>query len=342
MAQATAAAKTPTMQDVANAAGVSLGTVSHVLSESRYVRPHTRARVESAIQDLGFRPNRVARALVRRRTNTVGVVLPDIANPFFAELARGAEDVLGEADYAAVLGNSDNDPEKERRYLANFSDRGVDGMIVAIAAKADRDELRERASRVPTVAVDRVVPGWAGDRVVGDNVTGMGLAVEHLARLGHKRLALINGEIALSTAMERRIGFVRALDLNRLEAVSLTDGAFTFESGFKQAVELLQRDDRPTAVCAANDLLALAVLAAADERGCRVPEDLSVVGYDDIAYAKLVSPSLSTVRQPAYDSGSAAAHLLLERLRGLRRTSKRVVMKPELVARPSAGPRGAR
>ncbi len=339
-AQASDSNKVPTMHDVARVAGVSIGTVSHVLSRSHYVRPETRARVEVAVDELGFRPNRVARALVRRRTNTVAVVLPDITNPFFAELARGAEDVLGTADFAAVFGNSDNDPDKERRYLSNFGDRRVDGMIIVIAAETDGNEISDLAERMPTVAVDRVISGWRGDQVVGDNEAGMALAVHHLVELGHRRVALINGDRRLSTTVERRLGFGRALQVEGLQPVSMTDGAFTYESGFQQALELLGRSNRPTAVCATNDLLAFAVLAAASEKGCRIPQDLSVVGYDDIAFAKLASPSLTTVRQPAYDMGATAAHLLLERLQDDRRLSKRVVTKAELVVRGStAAPR---
>ncbi len=328
------------MRDVAQVAGVSLGTVSHVLSSAHYVRPETRARVDAAIMELGFRPNRVARALVRHRTNTVGFVLPDITNPFFAELARGAEDVLSEADYAAVLGNSDNDPVKERRYLASFGERGVDGLIVAIAAASHADDVRSLAERIPTVIVDRTLPGWRGDNVVGDNRTGMGLAVRHLSGLGHRRLALINGDAHLSTASERRLGFSQAVVAEGIADVSYSDGAFTFESGYQQAIALLDRSNRPTAVCAANDLLALAVLSAASDRDCTVPDELSVVGYDDIAYAKLASPSLTTVRQPAYDMGAAAARLLLERLRDERRNARRLVVRPQLVVRRStASPR---
>ena len=325
----------PTMRDVAKVAGVSLGTVSHVLSRAHYVRPETQARVESAIEELGFRPNRVARALVRRRTNAIGVVLPDIANPFFAELARGAEDVLSEADYAAMLGNSDNDAVKERRYLASLGERGVDGLIVALAAASHADDLRGLAARIPTVSVDRVVSGWLGDSVVGDNRAGMGLAVRHLTGLGHRRLALINGDTRLSTASERRLGFRKAIIAEAITDVSYSDGVFTFESGYEQALVFLNRADRPTAICAANDLLALAVLAAAGDRGCRVPDELSVVGYDDIAYAKLASPSLTTVRQPAYDMGAAAARMLLERLRDEQLAARRLVMKPQLVVRGS-------
>ena len=334
-------ANVPTIEDVARRAGVSVGTVSNVLSNARFVRLATRAQVEQAIQELGFRPNRLARALVSRRTNTIGLVLPDIANPFFAELARGAEDILGEQDYVVVLGNSDNDPRKEQRYLSNFDDRRIDGIIVVIAAASDAADVRGLANQLPTVAVDRTVPRWRGDTVVGDNRLGMSLAVKHLAELGHDRLAFIDGDSRLSTASERHDGFLQAVETAGLQVHSYSEGAFTFESGFAQGEALLRGANRATAVCAANDLLALGVLSAALEHGCRVPDDLSVVGYDDIAYARLASPGLTTVRQPAYDMGTAAARLLLGRLAGARRRSRHLVMEPSLMIRASTtAPRG--
>lgn len=330
--------KKPTMQDVADAAGVSLGTVSHVLSGSHPVRPETRERVERAVQVLAFSPNRVARALAGDRSSTIAVLLPDIANPFFAELARGAEDVLGRADYAVVFGNSDNDAGKERRYLSNFGERRVDGVIALTTAGADAQELRQLTAQMPVVLVDRVMRGWRGDTVVGDNEAGMMLAVRHLAQLGHRRIALINGDPGLSTAIERRGGFLRAASDEGLDIRLLSDGAFTYESGFDQARTVLALPVPPTAVCAANDLLALAVLGAAAEMGRRVPRDLSVVGYDDIVFARVASPALTTIHQPAYDMGAAAADLLLERLRkSTERAARRVVMKPQLVVRASTG-----
>jgi len=334
------ARKKPTAQDVANAAGVSLGTVSHVLTGNRYVRPETRERTERAIKELGFRPNRVAQSLVSRQTNTIGMVIPDIVNPFFAELARGAEDVLGLEGFATVFGNSDNDLGKEVRYLADFEDRRVDGLIVGTAAAARSDHLRRVAGHIPTVIVDRTLARWQGDVVLGDNLAGMALAVQHLAELGHKRIAMISGDRSLSTAREREQGFISAAAGAGLTVTAISRGTFAIDSGLEQAVALLSGENRPTAICAANDLLALGAIAGATQAGYRVPEDLSIVGYDDIAYARMVSPSLTTVYQSALDMGATAARLLLERIRQSSLTFRSTVLQPKLMVRASTAPPG--
>ncbi|MBA2383021.1 MAG: LacI family DNA-binding transcriptional regulator [Chloroflexi bacterium] len=327
-----------TIKDVADAAGVSVGTVSHVVSGARQVRPATRDRVNAAIAELGFRPNRVARSLTRSRTSTVGMVIPDVANPFFAQLIRGASDALEASDYVVVFGNSDNLATKERRYLVEFIERRVDGMIIAPAANADADQIRDLGEQLPVVLVDRVTPGWLGDLVVGDDQAGMALAVDHLIGQGHRRIALINGEEELSTARARRLGFEQALRARDVAAVAVSDGAFSIESGREQAMAMLAADPRPTAICAGNDLLALGGLQAAHELGFSVPGQLSVMGYDDIAYAKLASPRLTSVSQPGYAIGAAAARLLIERLRDPSGARQEVAIRPSLILRESTAP----
>ncbi len=336
--------KPPTVQDVARLAGVSVGTVSHVLSNTRYVSPETRERVEWAIAQLGFRPNRVAQALISQRTKTVGMILPDVANPFFSELLRGVEDVLGAADYAVVFGNSDNDSVKERRYISTFRERRVDGMIAVIAADTDAEEMCALGEEVPMVILDRLIPGWTGDSVVGDNRAGMALVVEHLLSLGHRRIALVNGDPRLSSARERGEAFKAAMLSRGVQPVAITEGLFTLQSGYEQTARLLSMHPRPTAICTGNDLLALGALSAIMDAGLKVPQDLSLVGYDDIAYARLAYPPLTTVRQPARDMGATAARLILDRLTGVHGVDRRpvqMVLKTELVVRQSTAPPAA-
>lgn len=323
------------MLNVARTAGVSPATVSNVLSGAKSVSPETRARVDRAIVELGYRPNRVARALIEHRTRTIGMVVPDIANPFFAEMTRAAEDVLAEAGYALFLGNSSNEADRERRYLEEFRDRQVDAVIVDATSDNDVEQMRELARRLPVVLVDRVPPGWEGDRVAVDNMKGLRLAVDHLANLGHRRIAFVNGDLAVTNGRERRAGFEVALARLGLAPASMTDGAFTFESGHAQAEYLLSLPTRPTAVCAGNDVLALALLLTAREHGLRVPENISLVGYDDSEYARLASPPLTTVRQRASDLGAAAARIALNRVHGGKEAPHTQTWEPSLVVRRS-------
>jgi len=334
--------RSPTLTDVAREAGVSVGTVSHVVSGARHVRPETRIRVERAIALLRFRPNRVARSLISDRTNTVAVVIPDVANPFFADLIRGAEDVFDAAEIVIAFRSSDNSSATQRRHLQSFLERRVDGVILAVAADADPNELHDLAERGPVVLVDRVPRGWEGDTVRGDDLLAMELVVNHLFSLGHRKIALVNGDIGLSTALGRENGFRTSMATLGLSPHCISSGSFTLQSGLDQALNHLASSDPPTAICAANDLLALGTLAAARRLGLSVPGDLSVTGLDDITYADLASPPLTTVAQPAYTMGATAARLVLQRLEDRSRAGRldprqEVILKPTLVPRQSTG-----
>jgi LacI family transcriptional regulator len=324
-----------TSADVARLAGVSLGTVSHVFSGARYVRPETRRRVEHAVAALQFQPNRVAQSLSNRRTNTVGMVVPDIANPYFSELMRGAEDVLGEKDYAVLLGSSDHDRRKERRYFNYLLGRQVDGMIMALSGAVHGDELNGLRQVGPVVLVVETVAGWEGDAIRGDDESGIEQAVRYLVELGHRRIAMIGGNSTLSSGQRRAAAFREAASRLGVRPVAVTDGAYTVESGEAQTTALLRREDRPTAICSGNDLLALGALSAARRLGLRIPSDLSVIGYDDISYAELANPRLTTVAQPAYEIGQRAAAVLLERLFGDKSEPRTVLVDAKLVVRES-------
>jgi DNA-binding LacI/PurR family transcriptional regulator len=324
----------PTIRDVARRARVSVGTVSHVLNGSRAVREDTRQRVERAITELRYRPNRLARALVRQRTGMIGMIIPDVTNPFFATLLRGVEDALVEFGYGVIFGNSDNQPLKEQAYLDAFRERRVDAVILTPVANAESAMLQELARELPLILVDRLLPEWEGDYVVCDNRTGMRLAVEHLVRLGHQRIALVNGNPLLSTGRERRAGFLEAMAAHGLKPFAVSDGMFTLESGYAQAMALFQQRERPTAICAGNDLIALGVLVAARACGLSIPADLSLTGFDDIASAELTSPELTTIRQPTREIGAEAARAAIRRIGGESPVS-RIVMPVQLVVRKS-------
>jgi LacI family transcriptional regulator len=350
-----------TVRDVAARAGVSVGTVSHVITGSRRVAPETRRRVQESMAALGYRPNRVARSLILQRTRTLAMVIPDVANPFFGDLVRGVEEVARQRGYSVLFGNSDNDPEQEARYLEEFLERRVDGLLLVVAAGrgvrspepsgdrpdgeaeegATRGRLAELAAELPVVALDRLPATWDQDAVLVDNEGGMELVVRHLVDLGHRRLAFVGGDPTLTTGRDRRRGFLRALERRGLAPAWVSDGAFSLESGRAQMDALLASSaPPPTAVVAGNDLLALGALLAARERGLRVPHDLSVAGFDDIVYARLADPPLTTVRQPAREMGATAAHLVFRRIDGDESPGQRIVLRPELVVRASTAPLG--
>lgn len=319
---------------------------------------------------LGYRPNRIARSLILQHTRTLGMVIPDVANPFFGDLMRGVEEVARERGHSVLFGNSDNDGDQEDRYVEEFIERRVDGLLVVVAAHrparsparaGDAAEvpsgaiapldgglvrgvdtralgrLADLPTGLPVVALDRLPDDWSHDAVVGDNRTGVALGVGHLVELGHRRLGFIGGDPALATGRERRIGFEAALGDRGIRPAWVSDGAFSLDSGRAQAASLFASPPAtwPTAIVAANDLLALGVLLAVRERGLSVPDDVSLVGFDDITYACLSDPPLTTVRQPAREMGSAGARLVFRRLDGEVGPPEVVVVRPELVVRSS-------
>ena len=326
----------PTIVDVARLAQVSTGTVSNVLANHRPVKLRTRRRVEAAVAELNYRPNRIAQSLTGQPTRVIGMVVPDVTNPFFSELMLGAETELEQAGYAVVFGNSHGSVSRQNSYLRSFRDRQVDGLVLAMAPDTESETLTEPADSIPLVLVDRSLDRWQGDQVLADNEAGMKLAVQHLVRLGHRRIGLINGE-DVWTGAHRRRGFEEALRAEGLrpDRQLISHGSFIFESGLVQASHLLGLADRPTAICAGNDLLAMATVVAAQEFRLSVPRDLSVVGYDDIDYARLISPGLTTVRQSATKMGAEAARLLLDRFNNNRTDDRTIVIRPSLVVRGS-------
>jgi LacI family transcriptional regulator len=333
--------KSITLSDVAKTAAVSTSTVSNVINHARYIRAETRERVEKAIKDLGYRPNKFAQIPLQSRTKTIGMIVPDNANPFFSELIRGVEDILANASYFVSFGNSENNSTKEQYYLHGFIERQVDGLIIAIASQTENKELIALSDEMPIVLVDRLIPGWTGDCVVQDNEMGMQLAVNHLVSLGHKMIAFINGDSSLSTAKERRAGFEASVQSFGLSPTSISEGIFSVDSGYMQTVSLLHNSQRPTAICAANDLLAIGAMRALFEADIKIPDDISVVGYDDINFASFIHPSLTTISQPVRSIGMESAQLILKRLSNPHGISQRINMTPKIIIRHSSTkPRG--
>ncbi len=313
-----------TIKDVALRAGVSFTTVSHVVNGTRRVSDEARLRVESAMAELGYVRSAVARALKTSETHILGVVVPNITNPFFAELTRGVEDFARRTGYSVFLCNSDDDRQRQLRYLQTLLERRVDGVLLAASGHAELEVGPLQDARIPCVVVDRVVKGFAADCVRLDNFQGARLAVEHLLSLGHRSIACISGPAGLPVSQERVAGWKEALrgaGLSPLEPLCV-EGDFTAASGYAAAQQLLPDGaagprgsaGAVTAIFASNDLMALGVLRAAAERGLAVPTQLSVMGFDGIDLGNYTHPALSTVAHSVRAMGEAAASMLMDRI----------------------------
>jgi DNA-binding LacI/PurR family transcriptional regulator len=331
-----------TMRQIAERAEVSIGTVSHVINGTAKVREKLRHRVLDAIRSLGYQPSQLARGLRRNQTNIVVMIIPDITNPFFPAVVRGVEDVAYEHSLRLVLCNTDNDAHKETFYLNEMRSYRPAGWLVIPATDSQMATLLKSSpvSGPPVVCIDRQPPGWKGDVVLVANEAGAHSATQHLLRMGHRQLAVITGPLHLTNAVERLKGFKRALaDANvSIEPEYVQEARFDRQSGYQAAIHLLRMLPRPTAIFACNDLMALGVLLAVREIGLRCPEDLSIVGFDDLDFAEFTAPALTSVRQPGYQLGTTAARLLLNRIDGLKQSPKKIVLPGELKIRHSVVP----
>ncbi|MBO3094573.1 LacI family DNA-binding transcriptional regulator [Cellulomonas dongxiuzhuiae] len=337
-------ARRPSITDVARRAGVSVGTVSNVLNRPDQVAPATRGRVLASIEELGFVRNASARQLRVGAAQTIGVIVLDMANPFFTEIARGIEDRISPDQYTLLLSSSDDDPAREARYLRLHEEHGVHGLVVS-PARTSLDAIlamRERGVHIVLLDVPRhPVP----ISCVGvDDVRGAQLAVEHLLALGHRRLGFVNGPDTVGQCAARREGAVAALTAAGLDPqdalVEVTVPALDLDAGAAGMARLLALPSarRPTATLCANDLAAVGALRTLRRAGVAVPEDMAVVGYDDIPVASMLAVPLTTVRQPTHTLGWTAADLLLrEAAGGPDAAPERVVFQPELVVRESSG-----
>ena len=330
-----------TIKDVAREAGVSLGTASQALRDSPAVRDATRHRVLAVAKRLRYQPSALARGLVTRRTHTVGLLISDIANPFFIRAVRAVEDVAQKNGYNVILCNTDEDPTKETQYLRVLVEKRVDGIILATTAGSLQAVRDVRWRRIPLVLFDRELPRVPIDTVKVDSVLGGRLATEHLLGLGHRRIAIIHGPVVRSTGAERLRGYLLALRAAGLrpEPALIREGNFKQDSGRELARKLLELSPPPTALFCTNNLMTVGAIQTLQERGVRIPADLSLVGYDDMEWWMLTHPPLTTVGQPVYDLGREAMRLLLSQIESnSRRRPQRVILKPELLTRESCGP----
>jgi LacI family transcriptional regulator len=330
-----------TIRDVARHVGVSPMTVSRVINDSALVSPETRRRVESAISELGYVPSRLARGLSAQRTGTLAVIVPDVANPFFTLIVRGAEDVARRAGYRVILCDTRADLGVEREVIEEMIAHRVEGILIAPVSDRSREHLRRLARfAVPFVLVDRTVPGVDADAVLGDSAEGGRRLVEHLVSLGHRRIGLIVENDEVSTARDRRRGYEAALRTAGLplDPALVVEAAVDPNGGYEGMRRLLALDERPTGVFTVNNLVGLGAIEAVRAAGLEVPDDIALVCFDDIEYASRLYPFLTVMEQPAETFGTLSAQLLLERIERRAPERTRVVVLPaEFVVRRSCG-----
>ena len=326
-----------TIYDVARQAQVSTATVSRVLNGRTTVDAAMAARVQQAMRDLDYRPNAVARNLRLNQTSLWAVIISDIGNPFFTSMVRGVEDVAQSAGFSVVLCNSDEDPQKESQYVAAALAERMAGVIISTSGRPNVINSLVDA-RLPVVAIDRQLRGANLDTVLVDNLHGAELATSHLIEGGYRRIACITGPRRISTAAQRLRGYQRALRSHgRPETTNLVRFAdFREEGGYRAMASLLEESEPPDAVFATNNLMTVGAVECLVDRGVNVPGQVGVVGFDDIPWAHLVRPSLSTVSQPTYDLGRAAAVLLAERIANPGRPPSTVTLHTGLQVRESS------
>ncbi|TDY42149.1 LacI family transcriptional regulator [Alicyclobacillus sacchari] len=323
-----------TIKDVAKRAGVAVSTVSRVINRSGYVGEETRRKVQSAMRELNFQPNRIARGLVSRQTSTIGLLIPDVANPFFAELARGVEDAAIARGYSVLLCNSDWNAVREQMYMHLLHGRWVDGIVV-VGSRSEVVAIREAADETPMVLVDRRSSDfeWA---VWTDNHLGAVMAVRHLLEIGCRDIIHLAGPADSPSAQERRRGYEDAMRAAGFAPISL-EGDFRYASGFSLISELIAAGRTLDAIFAGNDLMAIGAIQAATRMGVDVPRDLAIVGYDNIPSAHYVSPSLTTIEQPAYEMGKTSFELLYELLTNEELDYQQPIkFEPKLIVRESS------
>jgi LacI family transcriptional regulator len=330
-----------TVRDVARKAGVSAMTVSRVINGAAGVRPETRRRVERAVSELDFVPNGVARGLMSSKSGTIGLIVPDISNPFFSILVRGAETVARRAGYRILLCNSEGDLGLEKQYVQDMISHRVEGLLIAPVGDRSKTNLVPLERRkFPLVLIDRSVAGFDCDLVQADSVAGAKMLASHLVSVGHRRVAVIIEPDNVSTARERLQGFNLAMKAAGIKIPGSHVLRTTADraGGYGAMQQILSLDPRPSAVFAVNNMTALGAMQAIRERGLVVPRDIALVCFDDVEHLAVLSPFLTVVNQPTEMFGTLAAQLVLDRIAGdSGGPPRRVVLQADLLVRESCG-----
>lgn len=328
---------TITIKDVASEADVSISTVSRVLNNKPDVGDNTRKKILKIIDKLNYNPNNIARGLVMKKTNTIGLIIPDISNPFFPEVAKAIEDQAQKLGYSVILFNTDNNLEREKKAVDVLRGKQVDGLIVSLSLDNSNilEELKEK--NYPVVQIDRQALSNSYPLISIDNEESAYYIVEYIIKNGHQKIAHITGNLHTTTARDRLAGYKKALKDNNIEINNklIFEGNYSQNSGYKNMKKILKYKDRPTAVFAANDITAAGVYKAIFEANLKIPEDIAVAGHDDIDLATLLQPQLTTMAQPKYELGKRAIIYLFKMINKNNINGKDQILKTNLMIRNS-------
>ena len=328
-----------TIKDVAVHASVSVATVSAVINKNKYVSPELAQRVRESITALSYKRNSFARGLKTRVSYNIGLIVPDITNPFFTNIARGVEDVASAHNYSLILGNTDEDPEKEKKYLQLLESKQADGLIIAVTARSHEYLQSLPIQHLALVSIDRSLFDLGIDTVMVDNAAGARAAVEHLIALGHRRIGLVTGIRGIAPTEERLLGYTEALEKHGIavDPALIAVAYARIEGGERGAMQLLALEDRPTALFMMDGTMAIGALRGIAKLGLRCPEDIALACFDDFTWTGVMRPHLTVVDQPTYEIGQQSAHLLFERLRNQKKATREIRLQTRLIIRESCG-----
>lgn len=326
-----------TIKDIAKEANVSVATVSRVLNNKPDVGDETRAKILNIIDEMNYNPNSVARGLVMQKTHTIGLIIPDISNPFFPQVARAIEDKAQKLDYSVIFFNTDNHLEREKKAVELFKSKQVDGLIVSLSVGNEKILKNLKKANYPVVQIDRSVLDDYYPLVSIDNQNSAYQIVEYMLKKGYRKIAHITGDLNATTARDRLEGYKKALNDYQLEINEdyIIEGDYTQHSGYEAMQKLLKLENRPTAVFAANDLSAAGVYKALFAADLKIPGDIAVAGHDDIEIASLLRPELTTMRQPKYSLGEKAVTVLLRMINSQDLNIEDQILKTNLIIRES-------
>jgi LacI family repressor for deo operon, udp, cdd, tsx, nupC, and nupG len=326
------------MSDVARLANVAPATVSRVLSQPHLVSEETQRKVLKVIEELNYQPHMIARQFRKKETKTILVVVPDIARPFFSQVLKGIQHTAIESGYRVILGDTENNIEREGEFVDLLFQRQADGMIL-LTARMDKERIEQISRQFPTVLACEYFDGLDISTVSIDNISAARKITEHLINIGHTKIAHITGPMNVVLSRDRLKGYRQAMEIHDLsiDATFIQEGDLSLECSYNQMIKLLSLKSPPTAVFVYNDEMAIGAIKAIKDSGLKVPEDVAVVGIDNLEISSIVEPHITTIDQPKYEIGKKAMELLVQLINGIKLENKKFVFRDKLIIRESCG-----